>query len=112
MMRFLRRNPLFALLVLSVIALAVAYQARAPIALDMASSAEDIHLPQGFNAPEEVFGVTYRWTDGDARIDLPGLGSGAPLHLHLDLHEFRPSPLSPQPMTILLNGRELARFTP
>ncbi|HET7090056.1 MAG TPA: mannosyltransferase family protein, partial [Anaerolineae bacterium] len=47
-----------------------------------------------------------------ARIDLPGLGSGAPLHLHLDLHEFRPSPLSPQPMTILLNGRELARFTP
>ncbi len=108
----MRRNPLVALLVLSVVTLAVVYQTRAPITLDMASSAEGIYLPRGFYTPEEVFGVTYRWTDGDARVDLPDLGSSAPLHLHLDLHEFRPPPLSPQPVTILLNGRELARFTP
>ena len=114
MMRSLRRHGMGmpCLVALSVIALAVMYQTRAPIALDMASSAEDIYLPRGFYAPEEVFGVTYRWTDGDARVDLPSLGSGAPLHLHLGLHEFRPPPLSPQPVTILLNGRELARFTP
>ncbi|HKZ84291.1 MAG TPA: hypothetical protein VJ793_11615, partial [Anaerolineae bacterium] len=78
MMRSLRRHGMGmpCLVALSVIALAVMYQTRAPIALDMASSAEDIYLPRGFYAPEEVFGVTYRWTDGDARVDLPSLGSG------------------------------------
>jgi hypothetical protein len=99
-------------LLITLIALALAYQTRAPVVLEMSSADQDIYLARGFYRPEEAFGVTYRWTDGDAQIHLPGLGSGVLLHLRISLHEFRPSPLSPGPVTILLNGRKAARFTP
>ena len=100
------------LLVAAAIALAVAYQTRAPIVLEMGSASEDIYLASGFYPPENVFGVSYRWTSGNARIYLPGLGSGVPLRLRVSLHEFRPPPLVPNPVTISLNGRKVERFTP
>ncbi len=106
------RMPFIGLLVVSVVALAAAYQTRRPITLDMASAGEEIYLLRGFYAPEAAFGVTYRWTDGNARVRLPGLGGGAPLRLHLNLHEFRPPPLTSGRVTIRLNEREIARFTP
>jgi hypothetical protein len=40
------------------------------------------------------------------------VGGGVPLKLHLQLHEFRPAPLKPNPVTIALNGSERATFTP
>lgn len=91
--------------------LALAYQLRAPLTLDMTADAEDVLL-HGFYPPEQTFDVTFRWTNGDAQIDLPGAGSGVPLKLTLVLHEFRPSPLSPQPVHVALNGREVISFTP
>ena len=106
------RIPLVRLLLLSLIALAVAYQFRAPIVLDMSSANEEIYLTRGFYPPEETFGVTYRWTSGDAQVTLPGIGSGVPLRLHTNLHEFRPAPLTPQPASISFNNREIASFTP
>ena len=100
------------LLALAMLTLALAYQSRRPVTLEMSSASEQVYLASGFYRPEEAFGVTYRWTDGNAQIHLPGLGSGAPIRLRVNLHEFRPPPLSPNPVTISINGRKVARFTP
>lgn len=105
-------TPLFVLLIISVVALAMAYQSRAPIVLEMSSPDEEIYLTQGFYPPEETSAVTFRWTSGDAQMILPGLGSGVPLKIHANLHEFRPSPLAPNPVTIALNGNKVISFTP
>ncbi|HZY43436.1 MAG TPA: mannosyltransferase family protein, partial [Anaerolineae bacterium] len=106
------RTPHFTLGMAALIALSIAYQFRAPITLDMASNDEEIYLTRGFYPPEETFGVTYRWTSGEARIVLPGVGSGTSLHLHVNLQELRPSSLAPQPVTISLNDRSVITFTP
>ncbi|HZY41841.1 MAG TPA: mannosyltransferase family protein, partial [Anaerolineae bacterium] len=106
------RTPLALLGFIAAVALIAAYQVRVPIALDMASDAEEIYLTRGFYPPEETFNVTYRWTSGASQLVLPGVGSGAPLKLSLNLHEFRPAPLAPQPVTLALNGREIISFTP
>ncbi len=99
-------------LLITLSALALAYQTRTPVVLDMSSANEDIYLARGFYQPEEAFGTIRRWTDGDALVHLPGLGSGVPLYLRISLHEFRPAPLSPGPVTVSLNDRGAARFTP
>ena len=106
------RKSTIALFLISAIVLVIAYQFRAPIALEMNSPAEEQYLTRGFYPPEELFGVTYRWTSGEAQATLPGLGALTPLRLHLQLHEFRPAPLSPQPVAVSLNGREVISFTP
>ena len=106
------RIPFVRLLLLATFALALAYQFRAPIVLEMSSANEEIYLTRGFYRPEETFGVTYRWTSGAAQVTLPGVGSGVPFHLHTNLHEFRPAPLTPQPASISFNGHEIAPFTP
>ena len=106
------RTPLFVLLIISVVALAMAYQSRAPIVLEMSSPDEEIYLAQGFYPPEETSAVTFRWTSGDAQMILPGLGSGVPLKIQANLHEFRPSPLVPNPVTIALNESKVISFTP
>jgi hypothetical protein len=106
------RKPFILLLIIASVALAVAYQFHAPIALEMDSPAEEIYLTRGFYPNEETAGVTFRWTSGDAQVTLPGVGSGVPLKLHLQLHELRPAPLSPKPVTISLNGQEVISFTP
>jgi hypothetical protein len=97
---------------IAAVALIAAYQVYAPLVLDMASDAEEIYLTRGFYPPEETSNVTYRWTSGAAQIVLPGVGSGVPLKLSLNLHEFRPVPLMPRPVTLALNGREIISFTP
>jgi hypothetical protein len=106
------RKPIILLFLISALALAIAYQFHAPIVLEMNSPAEEIYLTRGFYPNEETFGVTYRWTSGEAQATLPGVGGGVPLKLHLQLHEFRPAPLSPNPVIISLNGREVTSFTP
>ena len=109
------RKPSILLLILSALALAVAYQFRTPIVLEMASPAEEIYLTQGFYPNEETAGVTFRWTSGSAQVTLPGVGApvgGVPLKLHVQLHELRPAPLSPNPVTITLNGLPITSFTP
>lgn len=105
-------RTILGLLAVTVIGLAIAYQARAPVVIEMLPVGEEMYLERGFHRPEEVFGVTYRWTNGDAHIRLPGLGSGAPFHLTIQLHAFRPPPLTPTPITISVNGRPAARLTP
>jgi len=111
------RKPLVVLLIISAAALAIAYQFRAPLVLEMASPAEELYLTRGFYPNEETAGVTFRWTSGDAQITLPGVGApigggDIPLKLHLQLHELRPAPLTPQPVAIALNGNLVTLFTP
>ncbi len=111
-LRNLLRTLPFTLIIVALLALAIVYQIRTPITLDMTSNDEEIYLTGGFYPPEETFGVTYRWTSGDAQIVLPGVGGGTNLHLHLNLHELRPSSLIPQPVTISLNNQPVITFTP
>ncbi len=106
------RKPLIVLLIISAVALAIAYQFRAPLVLEMTSSAEELYLTRGFYPNEETAGVTFRWTSGDAQITLPGVGGGIPLKLHLQLHELRPAPLTPRPVALSLNGNPVISFTP
>jgi hypothetical protein len=105
-------RPLVVLLIISTVALAVAYQFRMPLTLEMTSPAEELYLTRGFYPNEETAGVTFRWSSGDAQITLPGVGGGTPLKLHLQLHELRPAPLRPQPVAITLNGNPITFFTP
>jgi hypothetical protein len=105
-------KPWIWLLIISAAALAIAYQFRALLALEMASPAEGIYLTRGFYRNEETAGVTYRWTSGDSQVTLPGVGGGIPLKLHLQLHELRPAPLTLQPVTITFNSRTITSFTP
>ena len=72
-------RPLVVLLIISTVALAVAYQFRMPLTLEMTSPAEEIYLTRGFYPNEETAGVTFRWTSGEAQITLPGIGGGVPL---------------------------------
>ena len=106
-----RHRAFLALLVIAALALALAYQIRTPIALDMSASSS-IYLTHGFYPPETAVDARARWTNGDAQIRLAGLGSGVPLRAALELHEFRPPPLTLRPVTIKLNGRALESFTP
>ncbi len=106
------RKPWLLLLVISTLVLAIAYQVRAPLVLEMTSPAEEQYLTRGFYPNEETFGVTYRWTSGEAQVTLPGVGGGVPLKLHLQLHEFRPAPLAPRPVALSLNGQTVTTFTP
>jgi Gpi18-like mannosyltransferase len=106
------RKPWIWLLIISAVTLAIAYQIRVLIVLEMTSPAEEIYLTRGFYRNEETAGVTFRWTSGDAQITLPGVGGGVPLKLHVQLHELRPAPLMPQPVTISLNGHLVTLFTP
>jgi hypothetical protein len=108
----LLRQPWIGLLLVSALALAIAYQFRAPLALEMTSPTEELYLTRGFYPNEETAGVTFRWTSGEAQITLPGIGGGVPLKLHLQLHELRPAPLRPQPVAIALNGNPITLFTP
>ena len=110
--RHLLRSPLILIGLIAAVVLLAAYQVRAPLTLDMASDAEEIYLTRGFYPPEETFNVTFRWTSGDAQIVLPGVGEHVPLKLNLALHEFRPSPLEPRPVLVLLNGSTVISFTP
>ena len=106
------RASWFVLLFSAALALAIAYQFHIPVRLEMTSPAEEIYLARGFYPPEETAGVTFRWTSGDSQVILPGVGSGIPLQLHLQLHELRPAPLTPQPVSIALNGHPVISFTP
>jgi hypothetical protein len=111
-LRLLLRSPLTVIGLIAAMALLVAYQVRAPLALDMAADSEEVYLTRGFYPPEETFGITYRWTSGDAQLIFPGVGSGNTLKFSLNLHEFRPAPLMPRPVTMALNGRDIISFTP
>lgn len=111
-LRRLLRSPHVLIGLIAAVTLAAAYQVRTPLTLDMASASEEIYLTRGFYPPEETFGITYRWTSGEAQLILPGAGSGTALKLSLNLHEFRPAPLMPQPVTLALNGRDVISFTP
>ena len=106
-----RRAPFAGLTALAAVVVVAVYQARAPIALDMASGEESRYL-SGFYPPEATAGVTYRWTDGEARIALPGLGRGARMHLRINLQAIRPEAKPLPPVTIRVNGREIDHLTP
>ena len=110
--RRLLRSPLTLIGLIAAVTLIAAYQVRAPLVLDMAADSEEIYLTRGFYPPEETFGITYRWTSGDSQLIFPGVGSGNALKLSLNLHEFRPAPLMPQPVTLALNGRDVISLTP
>ncbi len=73
------------------------------------------YLVSGFWGPEQMpDGTTFRWTNGDATIELPGswFASSAPLTLTLELLQAQDPAQGPFPLEVRLDGELLARLNP
>ena len=77
------------------------------LALNLGEKASGALLT-GFHEHEEDARGTYRWSEGDATIDLGQIGVGAAPSLALRLGP--PPPGASPPLTLLLNGRRAASF--
>jgi hypothetical protein len=102
---------IFILSALSAVALFMAYQIKQPVAVRIGAPSDHYYL-NGFYYAEQVGQDTFRWTARRAGIVLPGLGSGAPVRLGLALHGWRPETVPSPTVTLTVNSRLLAVFTP
>ena len=84
----LRAAALLALLTL--VALALAYQVRSRIVIDVGGAQDDFFLRRFFD-PEGDAGNSYRWSQGKARVELQGQQVAAPWILRMRLNGFRPN---------------------
>ena len=94
-------RPLVALILLAFVALTAAYQV--PVTVDLSQPGlvlSGFHDLEGRSSPRP-----YRWTDGQARVWLAGIG-GQPYHLVLTLSSARPTELD-LPTTTVLGGDTL-----
>jgi 4-amino-4-deoxy-L-arabinose transferase-like glycosyltransferase len=70
----------------------------------------DLGLVDGFYAGEWDGEVTYRWSEGTARLRFPGAGSGRPTDLRLFLRGWHPLEESAAEVTVILGGEQVMRF--
>lgn len=117
----LRDRRWWSLLVVAVLGIGLAYQVNPPLLFDIGGPDDCPYLgPENscneggdgltahWNAPEHApTGPTYRWTQADSALVLPGLGSG-PWAVTLRLAGGRPAPLPPPPITVTLGGQDFA----
>ncbi len=70
----------------------------------------DWGLVDGFYSPEQEGENSFRWSAGEAYFRFPGAGTGRPCVLHLRLQAWRPAGEPPPRVSLLLEGKEVARF--
>ena len=101
---FVLRDPgLWALLLVALLTLTLAYQVNAAYLIDIGTRT-DVAYVSGFNGPEKLEAVPFRWSQRNSEVVLPGLGNGAAETLTLWLAGFREDGSLPQ-VTILVNGQ-------
>lgn len=102
---------LLALLVASAIALLAAYQVERPIRVNL-GGAHETPFVENFHTKEIADdGAThYRWTHATSFVIFKGIGGGRERAGTLRLRSGRPPGVA-QPVTLLVNGVETARFT-
>ena len=101
----------WALLILTLIVVFLAYQWTGSYSLDIgALKADDDLFIAGFHQRESSPDDDYRWTGPRALVSFPGLGRGRPWTMTLHLSGYRP-PGQPSPQVSLgVNGHRLAQF--
>lgn len=83
------RDALFVVL-LTLLALAFAYQVRSRIVIDVGSAHDDFFLRRFFDA-ERYETETYRWTRDTSRVELEGQQLAAPWNLQMRVNGYRPN---------------------
>lgn len=101
----LRDPVLGGLLLLSLLLAALACQIKVPFVLDVGQRPDEVYLT-GFHAAQQGEGQTYRWSTGEARLLIPGLGS-TPYHLDLVIDAARESGQAPPLLRLEVAGRPL-----
>src|SRR5437667_12888524 len=102
--RALTRPWLWALLLITLVGLGVAWQVREGSTVDVGGPADGPFV-RNFHTPifDSRSGSSYRWTDAYSYVTLPGIGGGAPYSVTLHLDPGRAN----VPVTILVNGETL-----
>lgn len=83
-------RPALVMAGVTLIVLALAYQVRSRIFVEIGSPRDDFFLYRFFE-PEDQQPQTYRWTQGKARVELEGQQLAAPWTLTLRLNGYRPN---------------------
>jgi len=100
-----------ALLTVSLIALLGAYQVERPIRVNIGGAHEKPFVQNFHDKDVAEDGVThYRWTSATSFIIFKGIGGGRARATTLRLRSGRPPGVA-QPVTVLVNGVEVKRFT-
>jgi hypothetical protein len=107
----LRSRAFYTLAALSLLALSLAYQVKAPVQIDLGAG-EDAPFLRNFYDVEQSDGLSYRWSSDRSFVYLPGIGSGTPLVLRVTLNGYRPAGLPSPLLHVKANGTELSAFTP
>ncbi|HEY8291139.1 MAG TPA: hypothetical protein VIG44_01560 [Thermomicrobiales bacterium] len=99
------------LLAVSLLALLGAYQVEPPIRVNI-GGAHETPFVQNFHDKEVADDTVthYRWTSGTSFIIFTGIGGGRERTATLRLRSGRPTGVA-QPVTVLVNGVEVKRFT-
>lgn len=101
---------LYLLLFLSIGVVFLAYQYAVPYSIDVGGiRADDELFIGGFYQRETTADDDYRWTRGQASIDIPGIGLGRSWNLHVHLSGYRPSEEPPR-VRLKVNGQDLPDF--
>ena len=99
------------LLIVSLVALLGAYQVERPIRVTIGGAHETPFVQNFHDKSVAEDGVTqYRWTSATSFIIFKGIGGGRERTGTLRLRSGRPSGIA-QPVTLLVNGVEVKRFT-
>ncbi|HEM60750.1 MAG TPA: DUF2029 domain-containing protein, partial [Chloroflexi bacterium] len=102
----LRRRTIYILSIVSLAVLALAYQVRPAMQIEVGSEGDKSHLT-GFHEPDRSDGLSYRWSSGFSTIRLRGVATWTPLELALQLDGSRPAGLPSPHVTVVANGHEV-----
>jgi hypothetical protein len=107
----LAERPLWAAIVVGLLALIVAYQSPRSLLVDIGGALESVHL-EGFYDRESSADATFRWSGGRSAMQFAGLGKPfAPVHIHLQLSGGpRPRP-GTAVLSVEANGHPLPPLT-
>ncbi len=106
------RPPLYLLLALGLLLIALAYQVRsgANLSVDVGGAGDTPYVVH-FQRPESNANFNYRWSSDRSWLEVPGVGRNQPLLLTMRLAGFRPNGYYPAVLTVTVGGQPLAVFT-
>ena len=105
----LRGSAFYALAGISILLLSLAFQFKAPFAIDVGAPGDAAFL-ENFHDPEYSEGLDYRWSSDSSSIVFPDIGGYAPVLLGLQLNGHRPADLPHPTVTVRANGIDIASF--
>jgi hypothetical protein len=105
----LRGSPFYVLTGLSIVLISLAYQVKAPFAIDVGAPGDAAFL-ENFHDAESSGELDYRWTSDSSSIIFPNIGGYAPALLRLRLNGHRPADLPHPTVAVRANGTDITSF--